>query len=50
MSRIDDLIHEKCPDGIEYNPLGDIAKLVRGNGMPRTVMADSGEIGAIHYG
>ena len=26
MSRIDDLIRDLCPDGVEYKPLGDIAR------------------------
>ncbi|MDE0573740.1 restriction endonuclease subunit S [Demequina sp. B12] len=49
MSRIDDLIAEHCPDGVEFKPLGDIAALVRGNGMPKSVLTDEG-VGAIHYG
>ena len=34
MSRIDDLIATRCPNGVEYRALGDVARLVRGNGMP----------------
>lgn len=49
MSRIDDLVAEHCPQGVERRLLGDIAHLVRGNGMPRSVLTDEG-IGAIHYG
>ncbi|UUT35254.1 hypothetical protein [Microbacterium elymi] len=36
MSRIDELIAQLCPDGVEFKTLGDIATLVRGNGMPKT--------------
>ena len=49
MSRIDDLIAELCPDGVEFKALGDVGDLVRGNGMPKTDLTQSG-IGAIHYG
>lgn len=49
MSRIDELIGEHCPNGVEHRTLGDIARLVRGNGMPRKDLTASG-VGAIHYG
>lgn len=49
MSKIFELIEELCPDGVAYKPLGEIAELVRGNGMPKTDFIDSG-VGAIHYG
>ena len=35
MSRIDDLIRDLCPDGVEYKPLGDVARY-----SPRKVSAD----------
>ena len=49
MSRIDDLIREHCPDGVEHKTLGEIGELVRGNGMPKTDFTETGT-GAIHYG
>lgn len=49
MSRIDELINELAPSGVQHKLLGDVATLVRGNGMPKTDLADSG-VGAIHYG
>jgi len=49
MSRIDELIADLCPDGVEFKALGEIADLVRGNGMPKVDLVDSG-VGAIHYG
>ena len=49
MSRIDELLAGHCPGGVEVRALGEIAELVRGNGMPRTMLTDSG-VGAIHYG
>jgi type I restriction enzyme S subunit len=30
MSRIDDLIAEYCPDGVEYKRLGDVCKIKNG--------------------
>lgn len=35
MSRIDDLIRDLCPDGVEYKPLGDVARY-----SPRKVSAE----------
>lgn len=49
MSRINDLIRELCQDGVPYKSLGEIAELVRGNGMPKADLIDQG-VGAIHYG
>ena len=49
MSRVDDLIAEYAPNGVEFRTLGDIARFVRGNGMPKTDLVDEG-VGAIHYG
>jgi len=49
MSRLADLIAELCPDGVEYRPLGEIADLQRGGGMPKKLFVNEG-IPAIHYG
>lgn len=49
MNRVEKLIAQLCPEGVEWKVLGDVAELVRGNGMPKTDLTDSG-IGAIHYG
>ena len=49
MSRIDELIAELCPSGVEYKALGDVGKFVRGNGLQKKDLADIG-VGAIHYG
>ena len=40
MSRIDDLIAEYCPNGVERKPLGAIAKLYRGNGLQKKDFTD----------
>ena len=49
MSHLADLINELCPDGVEYKPLGEVAELKRGSGMPKKMFMDAG-IPAIHYG
>lgn len=49
MSRLAELIEELCPDGVEYRPLGEVADLQRGSGMPKKLFVDEG-IPAIHYG
>ncbi|MCW5232452.1 restriction endonuclease subunit S [Verminephrobacter eiseniae] len=49
MSRIDELIAELCPEGVEYKAIGDFGELVRGNGMPKSDFVESG-VGCIHYG
>ena len=49
MSRINKLSAEYCPDGVEFKMLGEIAELVRGNGMPKSDFTESG-VGCIHYG
>ena len=49
MSRLAELIAQLCPDGVEYRPLGEIADLQRGGGMPKKLFVDEG-IPAIHYG
>ena len=49
MSRIDDMIRDMCPDGVEHKPLGEIATLHRGTGMPKSIFTVDGTP-AIHYG
>lgn len=49
LNKIDKLIAELCPEGVEYQAIGDFGNLVRGNGMPKTDFMESG-VGCIHYG
>ena len=49
MSRVDGLIAELCPDGVELKTLGDVGEFVRGNGMQKSDLTDHGAP-AIHYG
>ena len=49
MSRLSELIRDLCPDGVEYRPLGEVAELQRGSGMPKALFREQG-VKAIHYG
>lgn len=49
MSRIDDLIRELAPSGVKLTPLGELGEFVRGNGLQKADLTDSG-MPAIHYG
>ena len=49
MRRLRELIKELCPDGVEYRKLGEIAEIIRGNGLQKKDFVDSG-VGCIHYG
>ena len=49
MSRLSELIRDLCPDGVEYRPLGEVAELQRGSGMPKALFREKG-VKAIHYG
>ena len=49
MSVIDQLLAALAPKGVPFKALGDIAELVRGNGMPKADLTKEG-VGAIHYG
>ncbi|AMD87722.1 restriction endonuclease [Actinomyces radicidentis] len=49
MSRIDDMVRELGPDGVEFRALGEVAALRRGSGMPKSAFSDDG-VPAIHYG
>ena len=49
MSKLDDLIQEYCPDGVEYKKLGEIASISRGGHLQKKDFVDNG-IPCIHYG
>jgi type I restriction enzyme, S subunit len=49
LNKIEKLITELCPEGVEYQAIGDFGDLVRGNGMPKSDFVESGT-GCIHYG
>nr|MCR5226360.1 restriction endonuclease subunit S [Eubacterium sp.] len=50
MSKLDELIKEYCPDGVEYKAIGDIAtEIYRGSGIKRDEVTDDG-IPCVRYG
>ena len=50
MSRLDELIRELCPDGVEYKSIKEIAvDIYRGSGIKRDQVTDSG-IPCVRYG
>ena len=49
MRRLSEMLEELCPDGVEYKKLGEIAEIIRGNGLQKSDFVDSG-VGCIHYG
>ena len=49
MSRLAELIEELCPDGVEYKPLGEIGRFVRGGGLQKTDFVEQGKP-CVHYG
>ncbi len=49
MSRLDDLIKEYCPDGVEYKKLRDVASISRGGSFQKKDFVKNG-FPCIHYG
>lgn len=49
MSRIDDLIQELCPHGVEHKVLGDVGEFIRGSGLQKADLRAHG-VPAVHYG
>ena len=50
MSRIDDLIAEHCPDGVEYKTLADSIELTIGTQLNRSTFAEGGKYPVINGG
>lgn len=49
MSRIEEMLRELCPDGVEYRPLGELGVFIRGNGIQKSDFTDEG-VACVHYG
>ena len=49
MSRIDDLIAELCPDGVEFKTLGEIGDVHPRSAGSRRLTSPTTGVGAIHY-
>ena len=49
MSKLETLIQQLCPDGVEYKKLGDIATITRGGNFQKKDFVEQG-VPCIHYG
>lgn len=49
MSHVADLLERLCPEGVSYQPLGEIGVFIRGGGLQKSDLTGSG-FPAIHYG
>lgn len=49
MSKLQDLINEFCPNGVEYKKLGEIATISRGGNLQKKDFTEDG-VPCIHYG
>ncbi len=49
MTRLNELINELCPDGVEYKPLGEVATIFRGGNFQKKDFVEEGKP-CIHYG
>ena len=43
MSRIDDLIKEKCPEGVTFKPLREVTNLTAGDRIIKSMMSDDAD-------
>ena len=49
MSKLDELIQELCPDGVEYKKLGEVSEISRGGSFQKKDFKPAG-FPCIHYG
>ena len=49
MSRLDEMIREMCPAGVDYLPLSRVATIERGGNLQKKDLQDDG-VPAVHYG
>jgi len=49
MNRIEKLLAELCPDGVEFRALGEVGEFIRGSGIQKSDFVETG-VGCIHYG
>lgn len=50
MSRIDDLLADLCPNGVDFQPLGEIGQIFRGRRFTKADYVESGGLPSVHYG
>lgn len=49
MNRVEELMQQLCPNGVEWKKLGEIGSIIRGNGLQKKDFTEKG-VGCIHYG
>ena len=50
MSKIDELIKEKCPDGVEYSTIGEICSIEKGTQLNKDSLLEDGKYPVINGG
>ena len=50
MSKLDELIIELCPDGVEYKKIHDISRVLRGRRLTKRELSDQGRYPVFHGG
>ena len=50
MSRLEELINELCPDGVEYKKMGDVIKFLNGRAYKKTELLDDGKYRVLRVG
>lgn len=50
MSKLDELIKELCPNGVEYKPIGEICDILRGRRLTTRDLIEDGEYPVFHGG
>ena len=48
MSKLEELIQQYCPDGVEYVRLGDVLSVNRGKRLTKTQLSDDGKYFVYH--
>ena len=50
MSRLDELIRELCPDGVEYKNVGEVCEILRGKRLTKSQLLENGKYPVLHGG
>jgi type I restriction enzyme S subunit len=50
VNKIEKLIAELCPDGVEFRELGEVCKVLRGNRLTKKELSDDGDYPVFHGG
>lgn len=50
MTKLEELINELCPDGVEYKKIGDVCDILRGKRLTKKELSDEGKYPVLHGG